>query len=100
MKSLKSFIKKFFVRLLVIIGALTLVGIIIVVIGLAVVLPAGKAVPDRVILEVDFEKPLVEYVPPDPVALALMREVTTVRDVIIWLQHSMRFTCSHRATWG
>ena len=88
MKSLKSFIKKFFVRLLAIIGALTLVGIIIVVIGLAVVLPAGKAVPDRVILEVNFEKPLVEYVPPDPVALALMREVTTVRDVIEALERA------------
>ena len=88
MKSLKSFLKKFVVRLLAVIGALTLVGIIIVVISLAVVLPARKAVPDRVILEVDFEKPLVEYVPPDPLALALMRKVTTVRDVVEALERA------------
>jgi len=88
MKSLKSFLKKFFVRVLAVIGALTLVGIIIVVIGLAVVVPARKAVPDKVILEVDFEKPLVEYVPQDPLALALMREMTTVRDVVEALERA------------
>ncbi len=82
MKSLKNSMKKFFVRLLVVIGALTLVGVTIVVIGLIVVHPARKAIPAQVILEVDFEKPLVEYVPQDPVALALLREVTTVRDVV------------------
>jgi protease-4 len=88
MKNLKSFMKKFFVRFLAVIGALTLIVVITVAIGLAAFLPARKAVPDRVILEVDFEKPLVEYVPPDPLALALMREVTTVRDVIEALQRA------------
>jgi len=88
MKSLKSFLKKFVVRLLAVIGALTLIVVIIMAIGLATLLPDRKAVPDRVILEVDFEKPLVEYVPPDPLALALMRKVTTVRDVVEALERA------------
>lgn len=88
MKRFKNFMKKFIVRLLAVIGALTLVVVIITVIGVAVVLPARKAVPEKVILEVDFEKPLVEYVPPDPLALALMREVTTVRDVVEVLERA------------
>jgi len=74
--------KKFFVRLLAIIGALTLVSIIVVVLGLAGILPTRKPVPSRVILEVDFGKPLVEYVPQEPVALTLLREVMTIRDVV------------------
>jgi protease-4 len=88
MKNLKSSMKKLFVRILAAIGALTLIVVIMVVIGLAAILPARKAVPGRVILEVDFEKPLVEYVPPDPLALALMREATTVRDVVEAMQRA------------
>jgi protease-4 len=87
MKSLKNFMKKFVVRFLAVIGALTLVCIIMASISLSVALRARK-VPDRVILEVDFEKPLVEYVPADPLALALMREVTTVRDVVEALERA------------
>lgn len=88
MKSGKSFVKKFIGRFLAVIGALTLVFFIIVLVGLVTVLPARKAVPRKVILEVDFEKPLVEYVPQEPLAQVLMREVTTVRDVIEALERA------------
>ena len=88
MKSSKSFAKKFFVALLAAIGALTVVGVITVVVSVVVLLPAKKSVPDKVILEVDFEKPLAEYVPQDPVARALMHDVTTVRDIVEALQRA------------
>jgi len=84
MKSLK----KLFVWVLSIIGALTLASVFIVVISAMVIPLARKSIPDRVILEVDFEKPLVEYVPQDPVAQALMRKVTTVRDVVEALERA------------
>ncbi|MHC4387249.1 MAG: signal peptide peptidase SppA [Planctomycetota bacterium] len=89
MKNAKSFLKKFVVRFLAVVGALTLVCIIMASISLSLALRAGK-VPDRVILEVDFEKPLAEYVPADPLALALMREVTTVRDVVEALERASK----------
>ena len=84
MKSLK----KLFVWVLSIIGALTLASVFIVVISAMVIPLARKSIPDKVILEVDFEKPLVEYVPQDPVAQALMRKVTTVRDVVEALERA------------
>ncbi len=80
-------LKRLLVWVLSIVGALTLVGVIIVVVGV-VITSAGKSVPDRVILEADFEKPLVEYVPLDPVAQALMRKQTSVRDVVEALERA------------
>jgi protease-4 len=49
---------------------------------------ARKSIPGKVILEMDFEKPLVEYVSDEPLARALMREVTTVRDVVEALERA------------
>ena len=77
-----SSLKKFFVWVLSIIGVLTLIAILIVVVGSVVIPLARKSIPERVILEMDLEKPLVEYVPQDPLAQAMMRKETTVRDVI------------------
>ncbi|MBA7671916.1 Protease 4 [subsurface metagenome] len=51
-------------------------------------MPARKSIPGKVILEMDFEKPLVEYVSDEPLARALMREVTTVRDVVEALERA------------
>ncbi len=80
--------KKLFAWVLAIIGAFTLAAIFIVFISAIVIAPARKSVPDQVILEMDFEKPLVEYVPQDSVAQALMRKATTVRDVVEALERA------------
>jgi protease-4 len=74
-------LKKLFVWVLSIVGALTLVCVIVMVVSV-VITSAGKSVPDKVILEMDFERPLVEYVPLDPVAQVLMRKQASVRDVV------------------
>jgi len=81
-------INKFFVWVLSIIGVLTLIAILIVVVGSVVIPLARKSIPERVILEVDLEKPLIEYVPQEPLAQALMRKETTVRDVIEALERA------------
>ncbi len=81
-------LKKFFVWVLSIIGALTLIVILIVVVASVVIPFARKSIPERVILEVDLEKPLIEYVPKDPLAQALMRKETTVRDVVEALERA------------
>ncbi len=84
----KNSVKRFFVWLLAVIGALTLIVVILTIVGLAVSIPARKTVPEQVILEVDLEQPLVEYVPDDPLAGVLMREVMTVRDVVDALEQA------------
>jgi protease-4 len=84
MKFLVS-LKRFCVRVLAIIGLLTL--IIIIVIG-GIITTTHKPVPELVILEMDLEKPLVEYVPDDPLAQVALREATTVLDVVEALEQA------------
>jgi protease-4 len=80
---------KLLIWVLSIIGALTLLATVLIVVISAVAIPlAHKTISERVILEADFEKPLIEYVPPDPLAQALMRKETTVRDVIEALERA------------
>ncbi|MBA7480824.1 hypothetical protein ES707_16286 [subsurface metagenome] len=88
MKSSKNFAKRLIIGLLAVIGGLAVLAFLIVVVSLAVVMPARKSIPGKVILEMDFEKPLVEYVSDEPLARALMREVTTVRDVVEALERA------------
>jgi len=88
MKSSKYFARKLIVGLLAVIGGLAVLAFLIVVVSLAVVMPVRKSIPGKVILEMDFEKPLVEYVSDEPLARALMREVTTVRDVVEALERA------------
>jgi len=88
MKSSKNFAKRLIIGLLAVIGGLAVLAFLIVVVSLAVVMPARKSIPKKVILEMDFEKPLVEYVSDEPLARALMREVTTVRDVVEALERA------------
>lgn len=66
-----------------------IVLVLIVVVGLAIVLGLGyfmggdSSVPKNVILEVDFETGVVEYVPmTDPFAALTQAEVTVTRDVV------------------
>lgn len=88
MKSSKNFARKLIIGLLAVIGGLTVLGFILMVVSLAVVTPACKSIPKKVILEIDFEKPLVEYVSDEPLARALTREVMTVRDVVEALERA------------
>jgi protease-4 len=88
MKSSKNFARKLIVGLLAVLGGLAVLAFLIVVVSLAVVAPVRKSIPGKVILEIDFEKPVVEYVSDEPLARALMREVTTVRDVVEGLERA------------
>lgn len=74
--------RKFLARFLAVVGAL---AIILVLGALAVALVARLArsgVPSKVLLEVDLQAPLVEYVPDDPVAWFVNREKPTVLDTV------------------
>lgn len=87
MKSSNGRIKRLLVWLLATIGALTLLAAGIVVVVL-LVLTGLEPVPKKVVLEVDLEQPLVEYIPQDPLAWAMMREAQTVRDIVEALERA------------
>jgi len=70
---------KVIVRFLAILGALSLIGVLIMV--MAVIGTKGK-VPSKTILEADFEQPLLEDVPDTPAARLTMTERQTLRDVV------------------
>jgi protease IV len=67
-------------RLLMAVGVMTL-GVMLLLF-LAVLLIGRESVPSRLILELDLEQDLAEYVPQDPVAQALYGRQPTVRDVV------------------
>ncbi len=71
---------RFFRRLLMGLGALMLLFVLLLVVG--IVLGRGERLPGRVVLELDLERGVVEYVPDDPIATALARDQLTVRDVV------------------
>ena len=72
-------ISKVIVRFLAILGALWLIGLVIVLIF--VIGPKGK-VPSRTILEANLEQPLVEDIPETPSAKLMLTDRHTVRDVV------------------
>jgi protease-4 len=90
MESSKNFTRKLIIGLLAVIGGLAVLAFLIMILSLAIVAPVHKSVPGKVILEMDFEKPLVEYVSDEPLARALMREVMTVRDVVDALERASK----------
>src|SRR5262245_6107240 len=74
--------KKFIVRLLAVIGALTILAVIIGLGILAVSILVRPSVPGKTILEVNLETDLVEYVPEDPVAQAVALQTPAVEDIV------------------
>ncbi len=70
---------KVIVRFLAILGALWLVAMVIMIV--AVIGSKGK-VPEKTILEANFEQALPEDIPDSPTARFLMSERPTVRDVV------------------
>ena len=72
-------------------GLLAFVGALVLLVGVvAVVCAVGpkRPVPAKVILEADFEKGLVEYVPQDPVAKIVSGKAPTVLGVIEALERA------------
>ena len=68
-------------RILAWIGGLTL-GLVVLAVLSVVLLSGEDPVPHRVILEIDLEQGVAEYVPDDPFAKLLADEVHTLRDVV------------------
>ncbi len=70
---------KSIVLFLAILGALSLIGLVIV---MAVVIGAKGKVPSKTILEADFEQTFLENAPETPSAQLLLSEKQTLRDVV------------------
>ena len=68
-------------RILAWIGGIT-VGLVVLIVLSVVLLSGEDPVPDRVILEIDLEQGLAEYVPEDPFAKLIADEVHSLRDVV------------------
>jgi len=81
----QNIVKNFFVRLLATIGALVL---LVAIVGGAACLIAKRAIPSKVILEVNLEQRLVEYVPDDPVARIVSGRAPTMLNLIEALQRA------------
>ncbi len=74
--------KKILIGILAFIGAMAVLALLVATL-LGVVFSVGKeGVPDVVVLELDLEKGLVEYIPDDPFGAAMLSGAVTVRDVV------------------
>ncbi len=82
--------KKAITRMFTSLGAMVALALVL---GFTVRLLRAGHVEDRTVLEIDFEQPLVEYVPNDPLAGILQGRMTQVRDVLEALE---RGAADHR----
>jgi protease-4 len=74
--------KKVIVGILAIIGAMSILAVMVFV-GFAVLSAMARpVVPSRVILEIDFDRAVIEAVPEDPLAKILFEDQLTVPDVV------------------
>jgi protease-4 len=71
--------KKFIVRLLAVIGAIVIVYVAVILVVLASRKPH---VPGKTVLEVNLERPMVEYVPNDAFVQLMMKDRLDLRDVV------------------
>jgi protease IV len=78
--------KRWGVRLLAVIGALSVLAVVFLF--FALLLMGREGVPRRTILELDLEQELAEHVPDDPIAQAVHGRKSTVRDVVEALQRA------------
>src|SRR5579859_868236 len=79
--------KSFVVRSLATVGALVLIALVLIMVCAVAM---KKSVPSKVILEADFEKHLVEYVPDDPVARIVSGKTPTVLGVVEALERATK----------
>ncbi len=80
-----SLVKRFFVHILADIGTIVIIAAVTIAICLLI---AKKSIPSKVILEVDLEHRLVEYVPDDPVARIVSGRTPTMLNLIEALQRA------------
>src|SRR5260221_12688938 len=78
---------KVIVRFLAILGALWLIGMVIVLV--AVIGAKGK-VPSKTILEANFEQTFLEDAPDTPTARLMLTEKQTLRDVVDAIDRATR----------
>ena len=71
--------KKFLARTLMLIGAWV---VVMAVVGAIATLLSQEELPERIVLEIDFEREFAEYIPTDPLAGILMEQTVSVRDIV------------------
>ena len=71
--------KKFLARTLMLIGAWV---VVMAIVGVISTLMTQESLPERIVLEIDFEREFAEYVPTDPLAGVLMEQTVSVRDIV------------------
>ena len=71
--------KKFLARTLMLIGAWV---VIMAIVGAIATLMSQEGLPERIVLEIDFEREFAEYIPTDPLASVLMEQTVSVRDIV------------------
>ena len=71
--------KKFLARTLMLIGAWV---VVMAIVGVITTLMSQESLPERIVLEIDFEREFAEYIPADPLASVLMERTASVRDIV------------------
>lgn len=71
--------KKFLTRTLMLIGAWV---VVMAIVGAIATLMSQEDLPERIVLEIDFEREFAEYIPTDPLASVLMEQTVSVRDIV------------------
>ena len=71
--------KKFLARTLMLIGAWV---VVMAIVGAIATLMSQEELPERIVLEIDFEREFAEYIPTDPLASVLMEQTVSVRDIV------------------
>ncbi len=77
--------KKFLARTLMLIGAWV---VVMAIVGAIATLMSQEELPERIVLEIDFEREFAEYIPTDPLASVLMEQTVSVRDIVDALQQA------------
>jgi protease-4 len=86
----EGLMSRVWVNVLAAVGAVLLLGLLFGVAAAGLAGLGGRGVPERVILEADWSGGLVEYVPPDPLAQALLGRRPTLRDAAEALDRAAR----------
>jgi protease-4 len=83
-------VKRLLIPALAVVGGVVVLGLIIFAVAIAGGGTATAPVPDRVVLEVNLERRLIEYVPQDPIAQALLltEKPLTLRDLTDGIQRA------------
>ena len=80
--------KRLFSRLLTILGALTLLIMVLFFIANIVMVARTPEVPDKTVLELPFDEEIVEYVPEESMALAVLDDSPRLIDLVAALERA------------